>query len=124
MDGILVQLPLPPHVAVRAVIERIDPAKDVDGFHPLNAGRLVDGLPALAPCTPRGVMKLLEAAGVEPRGARAVVLGRSAIVGRPMATLLLTADATVTVGSGPQPEGGLGSPRRYPVTPLVLVPSD
>ena len=97
VDGILVQLPLPPHVAVRAVIERIDPAKDVDGFHPLNAGRLVDGLPALAPCTPRGVMKLLEAAGVEPRGARAVVLGRSAIVGRPMATLLLTADATVTV---------------------------
>ncbi len=97
VDGILVQLPLPAHIAVRAVIERIDPAKDVDGFHPLNAGRLVDGLPALAPCTPQGVMKLLAAAGVETRGARAVVLGRSAIVGRPMASLLLAEDATVTV---------------------------
>ncbi len=97
VDGILVQLPLPAHITVRAVIERIDPAKDVDGFHPLNAGRLADGLPALAPCTPRGVMKLLAAAGVRTRGARALVLGRSAIVGRPMASLLLAADATVTV---------------------------
>jgi len=97
VDGILVQLPLPPHIDVRAVIERIDPAKDVDGFHPLNAGRLVDGLPALAPCTPRGVMKLLAAAGTEIRGARAVVLGRSSIVGRPLASLLLSGDATVTV---------------------------
>ncbi|HJS84231.1 MAG TPA: bifunctional methylenetetrahydrofolate dehydrogenase/methenyltetrahydrofolate cyclohydrolase FolD [Acetobacteraceae bacterium] len=97
VDGILVQLPLPAHIAVRAVIEQIDPTKDVDGFHPLNAGRLVDGLPALAPCTPRGVMKLLNAAGVRTRGARAVVLGRSAIVGRPMASLLLAGDATVTV---------------------------
>jgi methylenetetrahydrofolate dehydrogenase (NADP+) / methenyltetrahydrofolate cyclohydrolase len=97
VDAILVQLPLPPHIATRAVIERIDPDKDVDGFHPLNVGRLAEGLPGLVPCTPRGVMKLLAAAGVAIRGARAVVLGRSAIVGRPMAALLLAADATVEV---------------------------
>ena len=97
VDGILVQLPLPPQIAVRAVIERIDPAKDVDGFHPLNAGRLADGLPALAPCTPKGVMRLLAAAGAATCGARAVVLGRSSIVGRPMSSLLLAADATVTI---------------------------
>ena len=97
VDGILVQLPLPPGIRPRAVIEAIDPAKDVDGFHPLNVGRLQDGLDAFAPCTPLGVMRLLRHAGVALRGARAVVLGRSAIVGRPMATLLLAADATVTV---------------------------
>jgi methylenetetrahydrofolate dehydrogenase (NADP+) / methenyltetrahydrofolate cyclohydrolase len=97
VDAILVQLPLPPHIPTRAVIERIDPDKDVDGFHPLNVGRLAEGLPGLVPCTPRGVMKLLAAAGVAIRGARAVVLGRSAIVGRPMAALLLAADATVEV---------------------------
>ena len=97
VDGILVQLPLPPGIAARAVIEAIDPAKDVDGFHPLNVGRLQDGLSALAPCTPSGVMKLLAAAEIPLRGARAVVLGRSAIVGRPMAALLLAADATVTI---------------------------
>lgn len=97
VDGILVQLPLPSHISPRAVIEAIDPAKDVDGFHPLNAGRLADGTGALVPCTPRGVMKLLAAARVPLRGARAVVLGRSAIVGRPVASLLLAADATVTV---------------------------
>lgn len=98
VDGILVQLPLPPHLSPRAVVEAIDPAKDVDGFHPLNAGRLADGsADALVPCTPRGVMKLLAAAGVAVRGARAVVLGRSGIVGRPTASLLLAADATVTV---------------------------
>jgi methylenetetrahydrofolate dehydrogenase (NADP+)/methenyltetrahydrofolate cyclohydrolase len=97
VDGILVQLPLPAHIEPRAVIEAIDPAKDVDGFHPLNVGRLQDGLPVLAPCTPSGVMKLLAAAEVPLRGARALVLGRSAIVGRPMATLLLAADATVTI---------------------------
>ncbi len=85
VDGILVQLPLPGHVASRAVLEAIDPAKDVDGFHPLNVGRLQDGLAALAPCTPRGVMKLLAAAGATLAGSRAVVLGRSAIVGRPVA---------------------------------------
>ncbi len=79
------------------MIEAIDPAKDVDGFHPLNVGRLQDGLEVLTPCTPTGVMKLLAAAGVPLRGARAVVLGRSAIVGKPMAALLLAADATVTI---------------------------
>jgi methylenetetrahydrofolate dehydrogenase (NADP+)/methenyltetrahydrofolate cyclohydrolase len=97
VDGILVQLPLPPGIASRAVIEAIDPAKDVDGFHPLNVGRLQDGLDVLTPCTPTGVMKLLAAAEVKLRGARAVVLGRSAIVGKPMAALLLAADATVTI---------------------------
>ncbi len=97
VDGILVQLPLPQGIAPRAVIEAIDPAKDVDGFHPINVGRLLDGLPVLAPCTPTGVMKLLAAAEVPLRGARAVVLGRSAIVGKPMAALLLAADATVTI---------------------------
>ncbi len=97
VDGILVQLPLPPQVGARAVIEAIDPAKDVDGFHPVNVGRLHDGQPVLAPCTPLGVMRLLEHAGVALRGARAVVLGRSAIVGKPMAALLTAADATVTI---------------------------
>jgi len=97
VDGILVQLPLPAHIDQRAIIEAVDPAKDVDGFHPLNVGRLQDGLPVLAPCTPSGVMKLLAAAEIPLRGARAVVLGRSAIVGRPMAALLLGADATVTI---------------------------
>jgi len=97
IDGILVQLPLPPHLRARAVIEAIDPAKDVDGFHPINVDRLSDGLVTLAPCTPSGVMKLLAAAGVKLPGARALVLGRSTIVGRPMAALLLAADATVTI---------------------------
>jgi len=97
VDGILVQLPLPPQIRPQVVIEAIDPAKDVDGFHPLNVGRLADNQPALVPCTPLGVMKLLESAGVTVAGARAVVLGRSAIVGKPMAALLLAANATVTI---------------------------
>jgi len=97
VDAILVQLPLPAHIGPHAIIAAIDPAKDVDGFHPLNVGRLASGLPGLAPCTPRGVMRLLDASGIAVRGARAVVLGRSGIVGRPMAALLLAADATVTV---------------------------
>ncbi len=97
VDAILVQLPLPPHVESRAVLEAIDPAKDVDGFHPLNAGRLADGQDVLTPCTPRAVMKLLAAAGVALSGARAIVLGRSAIVGRPVAGLLTAANATVTL---------------------------
>jgi methylenetetrahydrofolate dehydrogenase (NADP+)/methenyltetrahydrofolate cyclohydrolase len=97
IDGILVQLPLPRGIDPQAVIEAIDPAKDVDGFHPLNVGHLADGRPTLVPCTPLGVMKLLRVTGIEISGARAVVLGRSAIVGRPMARLLLSADATVTV---------------------------
>jgi methylenetetrahydrofolate dehydrogenase (NADP+) / methenyltetrahydrofolate cyclohydrolase len=97
VDAVLVQLPLPPQLRARAVIEAIDPAKDVDGFHPLNVGRLHDGLPGLVPCTPRGVMLLLEEAGVALPGTRALVLGRSAIVGKPTAALLMHADATVTI---------------------------
>ncbi|MFN8984475.1 MAG: bifunctional methylenetetrahydrofolate dehydrogenase/methenyltetrahydrofolate cyclohydrolase FolD [Alphaproteobacteria bacterium] len=97
VDGILVQLPLPAHMRADAAIAAVDPAKDVDGFHPLNAGRLAAGQPGLVPCTPRGVMHLLAEAGVALRGARALVLGRSQIVGRPMAQLLLGADCTVTI---------------------------
>ena len=97
IDGILVQLPLPRAIDAQAVIEAINPAKDVDGFHPVNAGRLAGGRPSLVPCTPLGVMKLLRATGVMIAGARTLVLGRSAIVGRPMALLLLGADATLTV---------------------------
>ncbi len=97
VDGILVQMPLPPHIGARAIIDAIDPAKDVDGLHPVNAGRLQSGIEALTPCTPRGVMKLLEATGVALRGARTVVLGRSVLVGRPVAALLTAADATVTL---------------------------
>jgi methylenetetrahydrofolate dehydrogenase (NADP+)/methenyltetrahydrofolate cyclohydrolase len=95
VDGILVQLPLPPQIASQAVIEAVDPDKDVDGFHPLNVGRLASGYPGMVPCTPAGVMKLLAAADISLEGARALVLGRSTIVGRPMATLLLAANATV-----------------------------
>jgi len=97
VDGILVQLPLPPAIRAQAIIEAIDPAKDVDGFHPLNTGRLADGRPGLVPCTPAGVMALLSAADIPVRGARALVIGRSTIVGRPVAALLLAADATVTI---------------------------
>jgi methylenetetrahydrofolate dehydrogenase (NADP+)/methenyltetrahydrofolate cyclohydrolase len=97
VDGILVQLPLPRHIATDRVIAAVAPEKDVDGFHPLNAGRLAAGQPGLVPCTPKGVMHLLREAGCSLPGARAVVLGRSAIVGRPMAQLLLAADCTVTI---------------------------
>jgi methylenetetrahydrofolate dehydrogenase (NADP+)/methenyltetrahydrofolate cyclohydrolase len=97
VDGILVQLPLPPQIRQDAVVAAIDPAKDVDGFHPMNAGRLVTQQPGLVPCTPKGVMHLLREAGTPLAGARAVVLGRSQIVGRPMLQLLLAADCTVTV---------------------------
>ncbi|MCC7426436.1 MAG: bifunctional methylenetetrahydrofolate dehydrogenase/methenyltetrahydrofolate cyclohydrolase FolD [Alphaproteobacteria bacterium] len=96
-DGILVQLPLPAQIREGAVIEAIDPAKDVDGFHPVNVGRLWLGQEALAPCTPTGVMRLLAASGTALRGAHAVVVGRSNIVGKPMAQLLLRADCTVTI---------------------------
>jgi methylenetetrahydrofolate dehydrogenase (NADP+)/methenyltetrahydrofolate cyclohydrolase len=96
-DGILVQLPLPRHISTAAIIRAIDPAKDVDGFHPENVAALALGAPRLVPCTPRGVMRLLDAAGVPVAGRRALVLGRSNIVGRPMAALLLAADATVTI---------------------------
>jgi methylenetetrahydrofolate dehydrogenase (NADP+)/methenyltetrahydrofolate cyclohydrolase len=96
VDGILVQLPLPPQIRQDAVIAAIDPAKDVDGFHPVNAGRLATHQKALVPCTPKGVMHLLREAGAVLPGARALVLGRSQIVGRPMLQLLLDADCTVT----------------------------
>ena len=95
VDGILVQLPLPGQIDAQAAINAVAPEKDVDGFHPINAGRLASGQPGPVPCTPRGVMHLL--AGVPLAGARAVVLGRSQIVGRPMAQLLLAADCTVTI---------------------------
>jgi methylenetetrahydrofolate dehydrogenase (NADP+)/methenyltetrahydrofolate cyclohydrolase len=97
IDGILVQLPLPRHVDAQAVIAAIDPAKDVDGFHVVNAGLLATGGAALVPCTPRGCMILLREAGVALAGAEAVVVGRSNIVGKPVAHLLLAADCTVTV---------------------------
>ena len=97
VDGILVQLPLPPRIRAETVIAAVDPAKDADGFHPLNAGRLASGLPGLVPCTPRGVMHLLAETKLRLRGLRALVLGRSQIVGRPMAQLLLNADCTVTI---------------------------
>lgn len=98
IDGILVQLPLPAHLDAHVVLDRIDAAKDVDGFHPTNAGLLALGRPgALVPGTPAGCMRLLELSGVKLAGANAVVVGRSIIVGRPMAQLLLGASATVTI---------------------------
>lgn len=97
VDGVIVQLPIPPHLDVGAVIAAIDPAKDVDGFHPLNLGRLVAGEPGLVACTPSGCMRLLDEAKVALAGADAVVVGRSTIVGKPMALLLLQRHATVTV---------------------------
>ena len=99
VHGVLVQLPLPGHIEERAILDAVDPLKDVDCFHPENVGRLSQGRPRFAPCTPAGCMELLDAAGVATAGARAVVLGRSEIVGKPMAMLLLArgADATVTV---------------------------
>lgn len=97
VDAILVQLPLPAGIGTSRILEAVDPAKDVDGFHPFNVGRLVQGKAAPVPCTPAGVMELLRRENVPLRGTRAVVLGRSDIVGKPMATLLTKADATVTV---------------------------
>lgn len=97
VDGILVQLPLPKQINADAVISAIAPAKDVDGFHVANAGALVTGKQGFVPCTPFGVMRLIEKSGVNPRGKSAVIVGRSNIVGKPMALLLLAADATVTV---------------------------
>lgn len=97
VDGILLQLPLPAHIRPEVVLERIDPAKDVDGFHPYNIGRLAQRLPGLRPCTPRGIMRLLEHYALPVRGCHAVVVGASNIVGRPLALELLLAGATVTV---------------------------
>ena len=97
VDGILTQLPLPRGVDETAIIEAIDPSKDVDGFHPVNAGKLAMGRPVFVPCTPAGVIELLDDSGIEIRGTNACVVGRSQIVGRPMAQLLLQRDATVTI---------------------------
>lgn len=97
VDGILVQLPLPKHINERRIIELIDPEKDVDGFHPVNAGRLMQGYESLVPCTPAGVIELLRRSGIEIAGENAVVVGRSNIVGKPMAMLLLHENATVTI---------------------------
>jgi methylenetetrahydrofolate dehydrogenase (NADP+) / methenyltetrahydrofolate cyclohydrolase len=97
VDGILVQLPLPPQIDVHRVISAIDPQKDVDGFHPVNAGRLWTGLRGLVPCTPQGCLILLRTVRPDLAGAEAVVLGRSNIVGKPMAALLLAADCAVTI---------------------------
>jgi methylenetetrahydrofolate dehydrogenase (NADP+)/methenyltetrahydrofolate cyclohydrolase len=97
VDGILVQLPLPAHIESQQVIERIAPAKDVDGFHPFTVGRLAQRIPSLRPCTPFGVMRLLEHTGIDPKGQDAVIVGASNIVGRPLALEFLLAGATVTV---------------------------
>ena len=97
IHGILVQLPLPAHIDAHKVIETISPLKDVDGFHVASAGALMVGQPGFKPCTPYGCMKLLESIGCDPKGKHAVVIGRSNIVGKPMAMLLLQASATVTV---------------------------
>ncbi|MDW7645972.1 MAG: bifunctional methylenetetrahydrofolate dehydrogenase/methenyltetrahydrofolate cyclohydrolase FolD [Desulfuromonadales bacterium] len=97
IDGILVQLPLPAHIDESKVLEAISPAKDVDGFHPYNVGRLVTGNPLFRPCTPYGVMKMLEATGVELAGKEVVVVGRSNIVGKPVALMCLAEHATVTI---------------------------
>ena len=97
IDGILVQLPLPKHIDATKILELIDPAKDVDGFHPYNFGRLMTGLDGFVPCTPLGVMEMLEAYGIDPKGKDACVVGASNIVGKPMAALLLNAFATVDI---------------------------
>ncbi|MGH9804669.1 MAG: bifunctional 5,10-methylenetetrahydrofolate dehydrogenase/5,10-methenyltetrahydrofolate cyclohydrolase [Candidatus Acidiferrales bacterium] len=97
IDAILVQLPLPPQVNAQEILEAVDPSKDVDGFHPYNVGLLVANRPGPRPCTPAGVMEILRRAGVELKGARAVIIGRSDIVGKPLALLLMHQHATVTI---------------------------
>jgi len=97
VDGILVQLPLPEHIDESAILELIDPRKDVDGFHPINVGRLSQGRESLVPCTPAGVIEILKRSGIEIAGSNAVIVGRSNIVGKPMAMLLLQENATVTI---------------------------
>jgi methylenetetrahydrofolate dehydrogenase (NADP+)/methenyltetrahydrofolate cyclohydrolase len=97
VDGILVQLPLPDHIVGREILEAIDPMKDVDGFHPINVGRLSQGEKALVPCTPAGVIEILKRSGIPIAGQNAVIVGRSNIVGKPMAMLLLQENATVTI---------------------------
>ncbi|HUU15059.1 MAG TPA: bifunctional methylenetetrahydrofolate dehydrogenase/methenyltetrahydrofolate cyclohydrolase FolD [Terriglobia bacterium] len=97
IDGILVQLPLPPQIDTKRVLMALDPAKDVDGLHPVNVGNLVSGRPGLAPCTPAGIIEILKRSGYTLKGARAVVIGRSDIVGKPLAILLMHNHATVTI---------------------------
>jgi methylenetetrahydrofolate dehydrogenase (NADP+)/methenyltetrahydrofolate cyclohydrolase len=97
IDGILIQLPLPAHVDTKALLDAVAPAKDVDGFHPINSGRLLAGRPALAPCTPAGIIEILKRSGIPIAGRHAVVVGRSDIVGKPAAMLLLHQNATVTI---------------------------
>lgn len=106
VDGVLVQLPLPAHLSVSAAIEAIDPAKDVDGLHPLNVGRLWSGGAGLVPATPLGILALLDAYGIGVAGREAVVVGRSQLVGRPAAALLLQRDATVTLAHSRTPDLG------------------
>jgi methylenetetrahydrofolate dehydrogenase (NADP+)/methenyltetrahydrofolate cyclohydrolase len=106
VDAILVQLPLPSHLDEEQVIRAVSPAKDVDGFHPMNAGLLAVGHPRFVPCTPLGIMKLLEHEGVSAEGRHAVVVGRSNIVGKPMALLLLQKGATVTICNSRTPDLG------------------
>ncbi|HET9100721.1 MAG TPA: bifunctional 5,10-methylenetetrahydrofolate dehydrogenase/5,10-methenyltetrahydrofolate cyclohydrolase [Acidobacteriaceae bacterium] len=97
VDGILIQLPLPAHVDAKRLLEAVSPEKDVDGFHPVNVGRLQSGQPSLAPCTPAGILQMLKRSGIPLAGQHAVVVGRSDIVGKPMAMLLLHENATVTI---------------------------
>jgi methylenetetrahydrofolate dehydrogenase (NADP+)/methenyltetrahydrofolate cyclohydrolase len=97
IDGILIQLPLPAHVDTKVLLDSVSPAKDVDGLHPVNAGRLLAGRPALVPCTPAGIIEILKRSGIPISGQHAVVVGRSDIVGKPVALLLLHQNATVTI---------------------------
>ena len=104
VDGILLQLPLPGHLEAEPLISSISPSKDVDGLTPFSAGLWATGTPGLVPCTPRGVMEILRSEGVDPAGKRAVVVGRSTLVGRPVGALLLAADATVTMAHSKTPD--------------------
>lgn len=97
VTGILVQMPLPAHLDAEAVVGAISPEKDVDGFHPVNLGKLVRGLEGLRPCTPAGIMEMLDAYGIDPAGKNSVIVGRSSIVGKPMSLMLLARNATITV---------------------------
>lgn len=97
IHGILVQLPLPSHIESKAILQAVSPEKDADGFHPVNVGRLVEGDPVFVPCTPKGVIHMIDSTGVDIAGKRAVVIGRSNIVGKPVAMLLLHRHATVTI---------------------------
>jgi len=119
VHGILVQMPLPPHISAQRVIEAIDAGKDVDGYSVESAGRLVAGLPGFRPCTPWGCMTLIESTGISLRGKHAVVIGRSNTVGKPMALMLLQADATVTVCHSRTPDLGAHTRRADVVVAAV-----